>query len=135
MNTNELVAGGGDVKVRLLLVDEEGVGHPDVLDELRADAQRLDARPRLEREPRVRPELPEVEIQREVLTRDTRDFIRDGHRLNKFFKLRSPAGATWKNVKSASTSRGILVPFHARADDPPATTVPRDNETRASAVT
>lgn len=78
MNTNELVAGGGDVKVRLLLVDEEGVGHPDVLDELRSDAQRLDARSFLEREPRVRPELPEVKIQREVLARDTggKRFIR-----------------------------------------------------------
>lgn len=109
MNTNELVAGGGDVKVRLLLVDEEGVGHPDVLDELRADAQRLDAHPRLEREPRVRPELPEVEIQREVLTRDTRHFIRLRHRLNKCFKLRFRAGTTWKNVKLPWKSRGILV--------------------------
>lgn len=71
MNTNELVAGGSDVKVRLLLVDEERIGHPDVLDELRPDAQRLDARPFLEREPRIRPELPEVKIQREVLARDT----------------------------------------------------------------
>lgn len=30
---NELVAGGSDVKVRLLLVDKEGVGYPNVLDE------------------------------------------------------------------------------------------------------
>lgn len=67
MNTNELVAGGSNVKVRLLLVDEEGVGHPDVLDELRADAQRLDVLLFGEREPWVRPELPEVKIQREVL--------------------------------------------------------------------
>lgn len=71
MNANELVAGGSDVKVRLLLVDEERVGHPDVLDELRADAQRLDVLPLLEREPRVRPELPEVKVQREVLAPDT----------------------------------------------------------------
>lgn len=76
MNTNELVAGGSDVKVRLLLVDEEGVRYPDVLDELRADAQRLDARSSLERESRVRPELPEVKIQREVLARDNTRGIR-----------------------------------------------------------
>lgn len=71
MNTNELVAGGSDVKVRLLLVDEECVGYPNVLDEFRADAERLDARSFLERQPRVRPELPEVKIQREVLAWDT----------------------------------------------------------------
>ena len=64
---NELVAGGSYVEVRLLLVDEERVRHPDVLDEFRADAQYLDARPLLESQPRVRPELPEVKIQREVL--------------------------------------------------------------------
>ena len=71
MNTNELVAGGSNMKVRLLLVDEERVGYPDVLDELGADAQRLDPRTFLEREPWIRPELPEVKIQREVLVRDT----------------------------------------------------------------
>ena len=59
------------MKVRLLLVDEERVGYPDVLDELGADAQRLDPRSFLEREPWIRPELPEVKIQREVLVRDT----------------------------------------------------------------
>lgn len=69
MNANELVAGGSDVKVRLLLVDEEGVGYPDILDEFGADAERLDARSLLERESRVRPELSEVKIQREVLVR------------------------------------------------------------------
>lgn len=69
MNTNELVAGGSDVKVRLLLVDEEGVGYPNILDEFRADAERLDARPLLEPESRVRPELSEVKVQREVLVR------------------------------------------------------------------
>lgn len=49
VDANELVAGGSDVKVRLLLVDEEGVGYPDVLDEFGADAERLDARALLER--------------------------------------------------------------------------------------
>lgn len=67
MNANELVAGGGYVKVRLLLVDEEGVRYPDILDEFRADAEYLDSFPLFESEPRIRPELPEVEIQREVL--------------------------------------------------------------------
>lgn len=63
----ELVAGGGDVEVGLLLVDEKRVRHPDVLDELRADPEDLDARAFLERQPGIRPELPEVKIQREVL--------------------------------------------------------------------
>lgn len=65
---NELIASGGDVEVRLFLVDEERVRHPDVLDELRADAQRFDPRAFPERQPRVRPELTEVEIQCEVLS-------------------------------------------------------------------
>jgi len=69
VNANELVAGGSDVKVRLLLVDEESVGHPNVLDEFRADAERLDARSLLKRESRIRPELSKVKIQREVLVR------------------------------------------------------------------
>lgn len=32
MNSNELVTGGGDVEVRLLLIHEECIWHPDVLD-------------------------------------------------------------------------------------------------------
>lgn len=49
VHANELVAGGSDVKVRLLLVHEEGVRYPDILDELGTDAQRLDTRSFLER--------------------------------------------------------------------------------------
>jgi hypothetical protein len=67
MYAYELVARGRDVEVRLLLVHEEGVWHPDVLDELGSHGQGLDTRPLPKREPRVRPELTEVEIQREVL--------------------------------------------------------------------
>lgn len=67
MDANELVAGGCYMKVRLLLVDEEGVRHPDILDEFRADAKSLDSLPLFESEPRIRPELPEVKVQREVL--------------------------------------------------------------------
>lgn len=69
VNTYELVAGGSDVEVRLFLVDEEGVGYPNILDEFRADAQRLDACTRLECESRIRPELSKVKIQCEVLVR------------------------------------------------------------------
>lgn len=69
VNANELVAGGSDVKIRLLLVDEKGVGYPNVLDEFRTDAERFDARSRLEPESWIRPELSEVKIQREVLVR------------------------------------------------------------------
>lgn len=69
VNANELVAGGSDVKIRLLLVDEKGVGYPNVLDEFRTDAERLDARSRFESESWIRPELSEVKIQREVLVR------------------------------------------------------------------
>lgn len=67
MNSYELVAGGCDVKVRLLLINEECVGHPDVLDKLRANAERLDALLRLVGKSRIRPELSKVKIQREVL--------------------------------------------------------------------
>lgn len=64
---NELVAGGGNVEVRLLLIDEERIWHPDVFDKLRANAERLDAGPGSECESGVSPKLPEVEIQRKVL--------------------------------------------------------------------
>ena len=64
---NELIACGGDVEVRLFLVDEERVGHPNILDELRPDGQRFNAGPLPKRQPRIRPELTEVKIQREVL--------------------------------------------------------------------
>lgn len=36
VDADELVAGGGSVEVGLLFVHEEGVGHPYILDELRA---------------------------------------------------------------------------------------------------
>jgi hypothetical protein len=55
------------MEVGLLFIDEEGIGHPDVLDELGSNWQGLDARTLSERKPRVRPELTEVEIQCEVL--------------------------------------------------------------------
>lgn len=67
MDANELVAGGGYVKVRLLLVDEESIRYPDILDEFRADAKYLDSFPLFESEPRIRPKLPEVKVQRKVL--------------------------------------------------------------------
>lgn len=73
--SNELVAGGCDVKVRLLLVDEKGVGYPDVTYELRADAQRLDARPFFERQSWIRPKLTKVKIQRKVLRNWVFDFF------------------------------------------------------------
>ena len=38
LNAKELITGGGDVKIRLLLVDEECVWHPNVFDKLRAHA-------------------------------------------------------------------------------------------------
>lgn len=69
VDADELVAGGSDVEVRLLLVYEERVRHPDVFDKLRPHGQRLHPRPLLERQSRVRPELPEVEVQGEVLTK------------------------------------------------------------------
>lgn len=45
MYPDELVAGGGYVKVRLFLVNEECVRYPDVFDELRADGQCFHTRP------------------------------------------------------------------------------------------
>lgn len=69
MDANEFVQCGGDVKGGLFLVDEERIRHPDVLDELRSDAQRLDAGPFTERQPWIGPELSEIEVQCEVLFR------------------------------------------------------------------
>lgn len=59
---DEFIAGGRYVEVRLFLIDEERVGYPDVLDELRSHGQGLDARPLGERQPGIGPELSEVEI-------------------------------------------------------------------------
>lgn len=42
--TNELVAGGGNVKVRLLLIYEESIRYPNIFNEFRAHAERLNAR-------------------------------------------------------------------------------------------
>lgn len=58
----KFVAGGRYVKIRLFFVDEECVGHPNVLDELRADGQCFHARPFCERQSRIGPKLSEVEI-------------------------------------------------------------------------
>lgn len=69
MNSNELVWCGCNVEVRLFLIDEERVRDPDVLDKFGAHGERLDAEPLAEREPRIRPELSKVKIQREVLLR------------------------------------------------------------------
>lgn len=49
VNPDELVAGGSDVEVRLLLVYEERVWHPNVFYKLRPDGQRFDPRSLLER--------------------------------------------------------------------------------------
>lgn len=65
--SNEFVRSGSYMEVRLFLVNEERVRYPDVLDELGADGERLDAGPLAEGESRIRPELAEVEVQRKVL--------------------------------------------------------------------
>lgn len=67
VDPDEFVAGGRYVEVRLFLVHEERVRHPDVLDELRTHRQRLDPRPFGERQPGIRPKLSEVKVQRKVL--------------------------------------------------------------------
>lgn len=64
---DKFVACGRYVKIRLFLVNEECIGHPYVLDELRPHRQSLDAWPFGERQPGIRPKLSEVKIQREVL--------------------------------------------------------------------
>ncbi len=50
-----------------LLVDEEGVRHPDLVDVLRAHHQLVQRGRLLEGEARVRPKLTEVHVQGEVL--------------------------------------------------------------------
>lgn len=67
VDADELVAGGCNVEVGLFLVHEERVWHPNVLDELGAYRQRLDPGSFPIRQPRVRPKLTEVKIEREVL--------------------------------------------------------------------
>lgn len=67
MYSDEFVRGGGDVKIGLFLVNEEGVGDPDVLDEFGSDGEGLDAGSFPEGEAGVGPELAEIEVQREVL--------------------------------------------------------------------
>jgi len=67
VDSNEFVACGRNMEVGLLLIDEEGVRHPDVLDEFRSHWQGLDARPLSECKPWICPKLTEVEVQREVL--------------------------------------------------------------------
>lgn len=67
MNSDKFVAGRRHVKVRLLFVDEKRVRHPDIFDELRADAQRFDSLTFFVSQSRIRPKLTEVKIQREVL--------------------------------------------------------------------
>jgi len=67
VDSNEFVACCRNMEVGLLLIDEEGVRHPDVLDEFRSHWKDLDARPLSECKPWVCPKLTEVEVQREVL--------------------------------------------------------------------
>ena len=67
VDSNEFVACGRNMEVGLLLIDEEGVRHPDVLDEFRSHGQGFDARPLSECKPWICPKLTEVEVQREVL--------------------------------------------------------------------
>ncbi|KAG8273674.1 hypothetical protein J6590_016996 [Homalodisca vitripennis] len=69
VDSDELVACSRDVEIGLLLVHEESVRDPDVLDELGAYRKRLHSCPLAERQPGIRPELPEVEVQSEVLTK------------------------------------------------------------------
>lgn len=78
VDTNELVAGRRHVEVRLFLVHKECVRHPDVFYELGPDRERLHALPLAERQTGIRPELPEVEIQRKILVERYKNKIYDG---------------------------------------------------------
>lgn len=71
MYADELVAGGSRVEVRLFLVHEERIRHPDVADEFGANRQGLDACSFLICKARIRPKLSEVKIQGEVLREQT----------------------------------------------------------------
>lgn len=55
------------MEVRLFLVYEEGIGHPYVFDEFRTYGKGFHARPFSKGQPGICPELPEVEIQGEIL--------------------------------------------------------------------
>lgn len=71
--SDELIGSGGYVEVRLLFIYKECVRHPYVLDEFRAHGERFHPLLLVEGQPWVRPELPKVEIQREILA--TNSFI------------------------------------------------------------
>lgn len=60
------------MEVRLFFVYEKRIRDPDVFDKIRSYGQRLDARLLREPQPRIRPKLPEVKIQRKVLMTEKR---------------------------------------------------------------
>lgn len=62
VHSDELVAGGSAVEVRLLLIHKESVRHPDVLDKLCTNGQCLHTRLLHKRQSRVSPELAKVKI-------------------------------------------------------------------------
>jgi len=66
-NPQELVFRGGLVKVGGLLVDEEGVGHPDLADVLRPHHEFLEARSLLEGQARIDPKLSKIHVEGEIL--------------------------------------------------------------------
>lgn len=67
MNAYKFITSGRYVEVGLFLVYKKCIRYPYVLNELRTDGKGLHSLPFFVSQSRVRPELPEIEIQREVL--------------------------------------------------------------------
>ena len=63
----KFVIGSYGMKIRRLFVDEKCIRYPDIFNKFRTNGQRFDSGLFLKRQPRIRPKLSEIEIQREVL--------------------------------------------------------------------
>lgn len=70
MYTNEFVTRRGDVKIRLLLIDEERIGYPNVSYELWSNGESFNTWAFLVGEPRVGPKLSKIKVQCKILERN-----------------------------------------------------------------
>lgn len=67
MNANKFVACSSNMEIRLFFVDKESIRYPNIPNKFRANRKGFDACPFLIGEPWICPELPEVEVQCEIL--------------------------------------------------------------------
>ncbi len=107
--SQELILSRGLVKVSCLLIDEEGVRHPDELDVLSPHHQLLQPGPLGEREPRVSPKLAEVHVKREVLDGSGKNLALSRHFLPLLFVFDNTECSRYKDTHDEAASRRWLV--------------------------